>query len=110
MSDDHVRLAGKAHVIDVIRAVASSPEGMSYSRIHFTVVRTSATSRLLQELEDAGLVVRELGAYRVTTQGRDFLQAAESLAKMKNPVGTPVREDYRRRRSSALVDGPALRR
>src|SRR4029077_1219439 len=86
MGEIHLRLAGKAHVIELLRALDAAPSGLDYSQIHFNAVRTSATSLLLRGLVEARLVDHPVGNYRISAEGRAFLRSCESILQIAEPT------------------------
>lgn len=79
---DHLKLIGKAHRLDVLRALAHAPDGLTFSAIHYGVVKSSATSVILKELEVAGLVETKSSRHAITAEGRKALTLGESLVAL----------------------------
>ena len=95
MSEGHLRIVGRAHVLDILRLLEESPKGVPYTRIHYQVVRTSSTAALLEELQNLGLISKVDSNFTATSAGVSMLRAGEQLEKLSAGVD---------RRGSAPVD------
>jgi len=81
VTHDHAKIIGKAHRLDVLRALAAAPDGLTFSYLAFKIVGTSGTNVILSELGESGLATQDkkTDLYRVTSDGRKALALGESL-------------------------------
>ncbi len=78
-------LLGKAHAIDVFRALGASREGLTFSTIRRVTQADSRTvATFLKDFEKIGLAEHERGSYRLTKRG---VRVLETLAQLHTEAG-----------------------
>lgn len=70
-------------------ALKGSPDGLSYSQLHYEVARTNKTRELLVLLEKEGLIIRKEKLHFITSDGLSILNMVESIISLpQNGEGT----------------------
>ena len=77
------KVMGKAHRVDILRALASAEAGLTYGEIDLDITRRSGTNLILNELCIVGLVVWKTDRYHITSAGKKSLAAAEALGEVR---------------------------
>jgi DNA-binding IclR family transcriptional regulator len=81
------RALGRAHAVDVLRALGASTEGQPFNTIRRLTGTDSRTmSALLREFDRLGLSTQERGLYHLTPTGGRVLAA---LSRLHSEAGFP---------------------
>lgn len=82
MNENIIRLLGRKWVKEILFSLRDSPNGLSYSQLHYEAARTNKTRELLNLLEAEDLIVKKGRLHYITQNGINVLDVIGAIGSL----------------------------